>query len=240
TVKQLLAKIKIEKDALVEEQQSKVAEKEKRLARRVNSDSRIKNFQYNLEYQKNELERHEKALGETRAQIADLEGRINNVPETQVGLERLDREFGMRKQSYDQLLDKKRQVDLGNVVAVNSQGESIQVLDPANLPSQPIAPKRPMLLGLGLAAGLGLGLLLAIGAEVPRLLTVQSVEDARHYTNNLPVLITVPTLLTPREQRRQRIRRTALALAGITITVVSIPALALLIRMTHVLDRFAS
>jgi len=240
TVKQLLAKIKIEKDALVEEQQSKVAEKEKRLERRVNSDSRIKNFQYNLDYQKNELERQEKALAETRAQISELEGRINNVPETQVGLERLDREFGMRKQSYDQLLDKKRQVDLGNVVAVNSQGESIQVLDPANLPSQPIAPKRPMLLGLGLAAGLGLGLLLAIGAEVPRLLTVQSVEDARHYTNNLPVLITVPTLLTPREQRRQRIRRTALALAGITITVVSIPALALLIRMTHVLDRFAS
>jgi len=240
TVKQLLSKIKIEKDALVEEQQSKVAEKEKRLARRVNNDSRIKNFQYNLDYQKNELERHEKRLAETQARIAELEGRLNNVPATQVGLERLEREFATRKQSYDQMLDKQRQVDLGTVVRINAQGESIQVLDPANLPSQPIAPKRPMLMGLGLAAGLALGLLLAIGAEVPRLLTVQSVEDARHYTHNLPVLITVPTLLTPREQRRQRIRRTALALAGITITLVSIPALALLLRMTHVLDRFAS
>ena len=45
-------------------------------------------------------------------------------------------------------------------------------------------------------AGLGLGLLLAGIFEFPKLLTIQTSEDAAHYTG-LPVLISVPELLTP-------------------------------------------
>jgi hypothetical protein len=57
-----------------------------------------------------------------------------------------------------------------------------------------------LLSGIGLAIGLGVGLLLTGIFEVPRLLTIQTSEDARHYTG-LPVLIAVPELLTPQEAK---------------------------------------
>ncbi|HEY0081549.1 MAG TPA: hypothetical protein VGB61_02065, partial [Pyrinomonadaceae bacterium] len=90
-----------------------------------------------------------------------------------------------------------------------------------------------------LALGLACGLAFAAAFEVPRLLTIQTVEDARHYTG-LPVLISVPELLTPKEQRRARVRRTATAFAGLALTVVSIPALALALKFSRVFDLFVS
>ncbi len=62
-------------------------------------------------------------------------------------------------------------------------------------------------------------------------------EDAEHYTG-LPVLVSVPELLTPQEARRVPVRRRLLLAAGIAATLVSIPLLALLLRATHVFDRF--
>ncbi|HEX7957260.1 MAG TPA: hypothetical protein VF508_09980, partial [Pyrinomonadaceae bacterium] len=106
-------------------------------------------------------------------------------------------------------------------------------------PQQPVAPKRPLLLLLGLVAGLACGVVLAAAFEVPRLLTVQTSEDAEHYTG-LPVLVTLPMLLTPREQRNLRARRVALALAAVVATVVSAPALAFVLSRLHIVEMFAS
>ncbi|CAN5209206.1 MAG: GumC family protein [Pyrinomonadaceae bacterium] len=235
----LLAKIKKEKEALLADRDEKIAAEKKRLTERADNDPRIKNVEYNLKFSEQELGRQQQQLATTNAQIATLNERLNGMPSTDVGLQQIDREYQIVKQNYDMLLDKKRTVDLSDTVERNQQGESIQVLDPASLPSQPIAPKRPFLLLLGLTAGFGLGLLLAAAFEVPRLLTVQSAADARHYTS-LPVLVTLPALLTSREERRRKARRLAFGLAGVIITVVSIPALAMLLRATQVLEMFAS
>ena len=124
-------------------------------------------------------------------------------------------------------------------MANREQGQAISVIDAANLPQQPVAPKRPLLMLLGLAAGLGVGVLLAAAFEVPRLLTVQTSEDAEHYTG-LPVLVTLPMLLTPREQRNLKARRFALAAAAVVATLVSAPALAFVLSRLHVIEMFAS
>jgi hypothetical protein len=92
-----------------------------------------------------------------------------------------------------------------------------------------------MLAGMGVAAGLALGLLLAGIFEIPLLLTIQSSEDARHYTG-LPVLISVPELLTPQEAKSRPRRRRLLLAAGMVATIVSIPLLALALRLTHVFE----
>ena len=92
-----------------------------------------------------------------------------------------------------------------------------------------------MLVVLALGVGLGIGLLLVAIFEIPLLLTIQTTEDARHYTN-LPVLIAVPELLTPQEARSLPRRRKLLLTAGVLATLVSIPALALALRLTHVFE----
>jgi hypothetical protein len=96
-----------------------------------------------------------------------------------------------------------------------------------------------MLSGIGLAFGLGLGLLLTGIFEIPRLLTIQSTEDARHYTG-LPVLISVPELLTPEEARAVPRRRRLLLAAAVTVTIVTIPVLALALKATHVFEFLSS
>src|SRR4030095_5686367 len=128
-----------------------------------------------------------------------------------------------------------QRIQLGANAAEQQQGESIQVVDPANLPSVPVAPKRLMLSAIGLVLGFGFGLVLIAVLEVPRLLTIQNSEDARHYTG-LPVLISVPELLTPQEARQVPRRRLLMLAAGFAVTIVSIPVIALALKFTHVFE----
>jgi polysaccharide chain length determinant protein (PEP-CTERM system associated) len=235
--KQELAVIQRRKQQMLDEWKDKIAEKKSRLERRENPS--LRNGRLQLEYLQKEIGRQETALDETRTAISTLTGRLDKVPEAEIGLSELDREYATKKAAYDALLAGKQGADLGAAVSTSAQGETIQVIDPASHPELPVAPKRPMLYALGLAFGLGVGLLLAVASEIPQLLTIQTVEDARHYTS-LPVLVSVPELLTPREERHRKVRRAALALASVAATVVSAPALALLLKLTHVLERFGA
>ena len=234
---QELDAVKRSKQELTDDFKNRVAEKTKRVASRT--DPRASTIKANLQGIDGEIGRQEKLLAQTSAQINEVQGQLGRVPQAEVALGSLDRDYQTKKAAYDELLLKKQKSDL-NVAATNSaQGETIQVIDPASLPARPVAPNRPLLIALGLALGLGVGLAFAAAFEVPRLLTIQTVEDARHYTG-LPVLISVPELLTPKEQRRARMRRFATAFAGLAITAVSIPALALALRFSRVLDMFVS
>jgi hypothetical protein len=181
----------------------------------------------------------EKRLAANEGQIAEIERRMNDVPNTEVALEKVNRDYETAKANYDSLLAQEQKADIVASVNANAQGEAIAVIDPAFLPERPIAPNRPALIALGFLAGLGFGLLIAALFEVPRLLKIQTTEDAEHYTG-LPVLVTLPNLMTAREERGLRLRRTALVAAGLVLTVLSVPALAYALRFTRVIEMFAS
>ncbi len=221
------------------EEDSKARIEEIRKQREGNVDMRVNGLKYNIQMLDGEIARQQKLLGQTNTQISELEANINHVPGVEVSLEALNREYQTKKSFYDDLLKKKEAADLKADVAANAQGEIIQVVDPANLPQKPVAPKRWMLMGFGLALGLGIGLVFAAAFEVPRLMTIQTINDAEHYTG-LPVLVSVPELLTPQEALWVPRRRMLLLAAGIIATLASIPALALALKMTHVFERFVS
>lgn len=224
-------------DQLVSATNAQIEEQRQMLRNRV--DTRVSQKESQIQLYTNEIARQQSLLAQTNAQISDLERRINAVPGASVTLEAMDRDYRTKKALYDELLQKQQQAVTSAQVEINQQGQTLAVVDPANLPTQPVAPNRPMLIALGLALGLGIGLLLAAALEVPRLLTIQTTEDAEHYTN-LPVLIAVPELLSAREKRRAKVRHAMLVAAGIAVTILSIPALALALRYTHILDRFAA
>jgi hypothetical protein len=186
-----------------------------------------------------EIKRQQSLLDQAEAQIASVGQSINSVPGAEVQLEAINREYQTEKAVYDQMVEQQNKAETMAQVAGRAQGESIAVIDPASLPEQPVAPKRPMLMLLGLFAGLACGAALAVAFEAPRLLTVQTAEDAEHYTG-LPVLVTLPMLLTPREQRNLKARRVAFALAAVVATVVSAPALAFVLSRLHIIEMFAS
>ena len=70
-----------------------------------------------------------------------------------------------------------------------------------------------------------------------RLFTIQTAEDAKHYTG-LPVLVSIPELLTPTEARAvPRRHRLAMALGFVAVIVIA-PLLAFVLRLTHVFEKF--
>jgi polysaccharide biosynthesis transport protein len=222
-----------EMDKMVGEWKEKIKQKQEKLANRP--DLTVASLTEEIKMVEGEIRRQQKLLSDNEGQIAKILTRINSVPGAEVELGAIEREYETKKTAYDQLLIQQQKISLGAEAATQQQGEGIEVIDPANLPSSPVAPKRLMLSTLGLAFGLGLGLVLAGIIEVPRLLTIQTSEDARHYTG-LPVLIAVPELLTPQEARAIPRRRKLLLAAGMVATIVSIPVLALVLKVTHVFE----
>ena len=226
-----------EMDQMVAEWKERIAEKQRKLQNRP--DLSVADTEAQIKAVAGEIKREQKLLDDNEKQIGVILQRINSVPGAEVALGALERDYQTKKTAYDQLLLQQQKITLGADAASQQQGEGIEVVDPANLPSKPVAPKRFMLSGLGLAFGLGLGLLLTGIFEIPGLFTVQSVEDARHYIG-LPVLISVPELLTP-EEARTRPRRRRLLLAGaVTVTIAIIPVLALALKATHVFEYLSS
>jgi protein tyrosine kinase modulator len=225
--------ITTEMEKMIAEWKEKIKQKQEKLANRP--DLSVAGLGEEIKLVEGEIKRQQKLLADTEKSIGDIIARINNVPGAEVALGAIEREYQTKKTAYDQLLSQQQRIALGNEAATQQQAEGIEVIDPANLPSKPVAPKRFMLAGIGLAVGLGVGLFMAGVFEVPRLLTIQNSEDARHYTG-LPVLVTVPELLTPQEARSKPRKRRLLLAVGMVATIVSIPVLALALKLTHVFE----
>jgi polysaccharide chain length determinant protein (PEP-CTERM system associated) len=228
-----LDNVKEQMDQMVDEWKEKIKQEQEKLA--VRPDIAAANVQNEITLVDGEIKRQQNQLGEIDKQIGAVVARINSVPGAEVALGALDRDYQTKKAAYDALLVQQQKLTLNADAASQQQGEVIQVIDAANLPETPVAPKRMMLSGIGLAFGLGFGFLLAALFEVPRLLTIQTSEDVRHYTG-LPVLISVPQLLTAQEARAIPRRRRLLLAAGVAATIVSIPLLAFALKATHVFE----
>jgi len=220
-------------DLMLAEQKEKIKAKEDKLKKRPSAQ--LNAVQNEIKLIDGEIKRQQTLLAQNEQNIASLVTRINSVPGVEVALTAIERDYQTKKAALDQLLLQQQKITLNKEAATQQQGEGIEVVDAANLPSQPVAPKRLMLSSLGLGVGLGLGLLLIAIFEGPRLLTIQNADDARHYTG-LPVLLSVPELLTPQEARAVPRRRRLLLAAGVVATVVSIPMLALALKLTHIFE----
>jgi hypothetical protein len=75
--------------------------------------------------------------------------------------------------------------------------------------------------------------------EVPKLFTIQTGDDAAHYTG-LPLLVAVPELLSSQEVVARPLRRRMLLTIGVVATVISIPALALALKATHLFEKLVT
>ncbi|HVF42369.1 MAG TPA: GNVR domain-containing protein [Pyrinomonadaceae bacterium] len=224
-------------DAMVAEHKQKVEDQRKRLENRI--DPRLTSYRNENARLQGELKRQQGLLSQNESQIVVIEQRLNGIPNSEVGLEAINREYLSAKSVYDQAVVEQNNADKVSEVAGRAQGESIAVIDAASMPEQPVAPKRPLLMLIGIFAGLVVGVAFAAAFELPKLLTVQTAEDAQHYTG-LPVLVTLPVLMTPREERRMKLRRYALAAAAVIATVVSAPALAFVLYRLHLIEMLAS
>jgi polysaccharide chain length determinant protein (PEP-CTERM system associated) len=184
-----------------------------------------------------QLQMKDEELRQNAGLIAGLEAKINTIPNVKVALESINNQYQSAKTSYDDLL-KQYNDALGQVQREsNAQGETIRVVDMANLPQSPAnASKKPLFITLGAGIGLALGLFLAALFEVPRLFKIQNIEDTKHYTG-LPVLASVPPLLTHQEISWQKRMHWMKVMAGTVAAFASVPLLIMGLQASHVLER---
>lgn len=127
-----------------------------------------------------------------KEEIKVYQARVQSTPGIEEQYKELTRGYQMAVDSYNSLLKKRDDAEMSKELQQQQAGEQFRVLDPANLPTTPSFPNRPLFALAGFAGGLGLGMGLALLLEMQdsSLRSERDVEVALR----LPVLALVPSL----------------------------------------------
>lgn len=171
----------------------------------IAEDTSIAQINGQLEANRLEIENLTKDKRRLEETILQYQYRINQSPVREQEITAMLRNYELMKQEYSDLLGKKLQSELAGDLEKRQEGQQFRLVDPASLPSLPATPNRVKISLGGVAAGLGLGLAVAFLMEM-RDRSFHSEEDLSQRFA-LPLVIGVPLLLTPVEQRTQVIKR---------------------------------
>ena len=100
------------------------------------------------------------------ADIADIEGRIRNLPLREQQMATVLRDYEMGKSNYQSMVDKKLTADVSRELEENKDAETFQILDHARTPQEPVKPKRSLLAMGGSVFGLLIALIAAVALEM--------------------------------------------------------------------------
>jgi polysaccharide chain length determinant protein (PEP-CTERM system associated) len=173
-----------------------------------------------IELEEGKLNQQQAAIHE---QMAAYEKKITNATRREQELLVLTRDYETTRKNYDSLLTRRQQAQIAENLEKRQKSEQFRVLDEARIPTRPWKPKRKMMLLAGMAFGLAMGGgAVFVAAYFDH--TFHDPDDLEQYTA-LPVLATVPFLMTTAEQRRQRLQRrcvwaTCLLMPAVTIVAV--------------------
>jgi Uncharacterized protein involved in exopolysaccharide biosynthesis len=158
---------------------------------------------------------------------------VEEIPKREQELLSLKRDYANTQKNYQSLLDKKLNAQLAANMERMQKGERFKVLDPARIPQKPFKPNRPRIILLSLLLGLGIGGGLAFGVEYMDH-SFRDIDDLERFIG-LPVLATIPKIITDDDARRGKIRK-RIALASSFGVLVLIIAAAIVHYFVYRLD----
>jgi len=170
-------------------------------------------------------------------ELETYQSRIQDGPKIEQMLGDLRRGYDQVEGNYSSLLSKKFKAKLSENLEIAQQGEQFTILDHAKLPDKPYKPKTRKVLLFGFFAALAGGLGLALLAEhLDRsFFMTKDVEKALQ----LPVLVSVPVILTDQDRERILVRRAVSAAALVSMMSVLIAALYFLWRLDPMVVAFS-
>lgn len=122
--------------------------------------------------------------GRLQARLEALRGQVGALPETQRQIVNLSRDVDLAQRLYTELLTRAQQVEVLRASTVGS----VRIIDPAATAAMPVAPRRNLLLALGLMLGAMGGIGLVLGRNWLR----KGVQDASEIERQgLPVFATI-------------------------------------------------
>jgi polysaccharide biosynthesis transport protein len=165
------------------------------------------------------IEREMNRLNETQksinAQIAQYRQRIEVAPVREQQMAELNRNYEVSQEHYRSLLDKTFSAGMAADLERKQEGERFTILDPAQVPEKPIKPHRALLFPAAsvFALAFSVGCVIAWDLLFGGMRTQQQVQKL--LPPEVPLLATVPVLITPEGRRRH-------TLFAVSVTVISI------------------
>lgn len=155
------------------------------------------------------LQNKDVEIDDLNRNLKDLQGRLKSVqakaetaPAVAVEYAQLVSGREQVKRRYDDLAGKMQMSSMATDLESRKQGETLEQLEAPNIPEEPYAPKRPLIILIGVVAGLGTGVAMAAGREL-RDSSLKNLKDVRAYTK-LTVLGSIPFLENDFVVRRRR------------------------------------
>ncbi len=137
-----------------------------------------------------------------RRDVAELELEVDTVPEIEAELKRLDRDYGLNKQQYEELLKRREAARLAEEADQQADDIKLKVIEPPRIPLTPSGPNRVLLISAvtALALAMGAGFAVLVSQIYPRFYTTEEVREITH----LPVLGSVSMLFDEVQKRERR------------------------------------
>ncbi len=165
-------------------------------------DATIRRLESAIQSKDAEIAEAQREAKKATTSIKTYESRIETIPlgERQYG--DLIRERDSARQKYTELDEKLNKAQIAQEMESRKQGELLELLDPASLPTTASEPKRPLVISSGAAIGLLLGIVIA-GAREMKDTSIKNLKDVRAYTQ-MPILGSIPLLENDFVVRRRR------------------------------------
>jgi hypothetical protein len=144
-----------------------------------------------------------------RGEIAAYTQRLENAPLRQRDLQEITRDYQATRDLYDSLRKRYEQAQLESGLSAEQSGPRFRIVDPAVVPTDPVAPNRMVLLLVALFAAAAV----AVGAAA----LAETLDGSFHTADELaaftrvPVLASIPLIVTAADRRRGRLRAALVA-----------------------------
>ena len=177
-----------------------------------------------------EVQAYRTKLAQQRAKVDELKKQVDTMPEVEARLSDLNRDYGVIKEKYTELLTRFESAQLSEDVRSSNFDIKFQIIDPPVVPLLPASPNRLLFLSGATVAGVavGLGLMFLLHMIFPVYITTRELG----YETGYPVLGRVSMIFT-QEQIRQRYIGYAVY-GGICVMLLVIFAVLLIYRDTAV------
>jgi polysaccharide chain length determinant protein (PEP-CTERM system associated) len=159
-------------------------------------------------------------VAEYESRVKDLERRVDTVPEVEAELQRLNRDYSINKNQYDELLKRRELAYMSQEADQSEDDVKVKIIEPPRVPLLPTGPNRLLFASIVLVIGLGAGagLSFVLSQLNPRVVDVPELKDL----SGLPVIGVISMTSSPlhRQQRRYELMAFSAALSGLVLIYV--------------------
>ncbi|MBV8737818.1 MAG: hypothetical protein JO007_11285 [Alphaproteobacteria bacterium] len=159
----------------------------------------------------------QRQVAETQAEVDRIERIARSVPEVLIQVEDLDRDYGILKRNYEELVSRRQATQIADAADTKTEKIQFRIIDPPQVPLAPVEPNRPMLVSLALLAGLGAGIAAPIVmGQLDRSFT--AISQLREL--GIPVLGSITRISLGASRRRAVMQLAGVCAAGFVLIAV--------------------